>query len=97
MRFAIAAMVLVFSACASHEPEDQALEDLLSKEFSLNCAQGWHDCYTEARRICGGEFDEIDRGAGIAVVVSDTGGPETGRRPALRMEGHQQSITIRCR
>ncbi|NIV19028.1 MAG: hypothetical protein GWN47_11765 [Woeseiaceae bacterium] len=97
MRFAIVAMVLVFTACASNESEEQAFEDLLSREFSLNCAQGWHNCYTEARRICGGEFDEIDRGAGIAVVVSDTGGPETGRRPALRMDGHQQSITIRCK
>ena len=87
MRAMILLFTVLLASCASNQSDRRSDEELVSREFSLNCAHGLHHCYTEARRICGGPFEEIDRGAGVPVIVTD-GAP--------RMENVQQSLTVRC-
>jgi hypothetical protein len=87
MRVVILLLAIFLASCASSQSDRRSDEELASKEFSLNCAHGLYHCYSEARRICGGPFEEIDHGAGVPVIITD-GAP--------RMENVQQSLTVRC-
>ncbi len=93
---ALTVLVVVFmvSACASNA--DNAAPDgmLTGAVFSVHCARGWADCYSEAQRRCpSGRFDEIDRAA-IEQTFNDR---DDARKANLPGEPMNRTIVVRCK
>ena len=94
------------AACASSPaPEGSALTDGTTA-YTLACEPGWSQCYAQARKICGGDFDELDRATDTSVSAagrldrmhSVEGGIENhvySENP--REEVYSRVLTIRCR
>lgn len=93
---ALAMMLLgvAISGCAS-TPRDTAPDGMLTGAvFSVHCARGWADCYSEAQRRCpGGRFDEIDRAA-IEQTFNDR---DDARKANLQGEPMNRTIVVRCK
>jgi hypothetical protein len=95
------------SACANTPaPEGSTMSDGTTA-FTVACEDGWDDCYTAARKICGdADFEELDRVADgsvtsagyLARMHSVEGGIENhvySERP--RDEVFSRVLTIRCK
>ncbi len=89
---AVAAIALV--SCSSNPATGESGMELTGAVFSLNCAHGWENCYSEARRRCGNRgFDELDRGGLESVAIAN----QQNRSQHAQIKTLNSSITIRCR
>ncbi len=86
--------LLPLFSCGANSGNTVSDAKLSGVVFSVNCEDGWQDCYGEARRRCtNDDFEEIDYHMHERVINDD----HLRQMADMKPEPKNRTITVRCK